>query len=236
MNNIIKPFTVSIEGPIGVGKSRLLNYLRASKEMTGAIFLDEALDKWENYKGKNLLELLYRNPKEFAFTFQNYALLSMIERQIKSDNAEVRIMERSPLSSLKIFSGIMQKAGHISEEQKEILQDWHSLLLSNNLVHLDIDAHIYVKAPIFVALDRIGLRNRAGENHITIEHAMELHQAHEDWLLPNTSNSNIEQHKILVVDGAKTGSDIAEEYIKVVNWIKRTKIERDGKWLAEAAN
>ena len=98
------PFTVSIEGAVGVGKSRFINFLKTNREMQGVIFLDETLEQWENFHGKNLLELFYADPVQFAFTFQNYALLSMMDRQFKSEKAEIRIMERSPLSSITIFT------------------------------------------------------------------------------------------------------------------------------------
>jgi deoxyadenosine/deoxycytidine kinase len=71
------------------------------------VTIDEQLDKWQNFNGKNLLKMFYENPKRWSFTFQSCALLSMIERQLPSENAEIRIMERSPCSSLKIFAHSM---------------------------------------------------------------------------------------------------------------------------------
>ncbi len=80
MEETTTPFTVSIEGAVGVGKSRFINFLKTNREMQGVVFLDETLEQWENFHGKNLLELFYADPEHFAFTFQNYALLSMMDR------------------------------------------------------------------------------------------------------------------------------------------------------------
>ena len=229
------PFTVTLEGSVGVGKSKFLNFLKTNRDMVGVTFLDETLEHWENFHGKNLIEMFYADPAQFAFTFQNYALLSMIERQLPSENSEIRIMERSPLSSLIIFADIMVQNGHISEVQREILQDWYNMFNKNKFVNLDIDAHIYIKAPVNVALDRIAFRNRTGEQNLTELYAQQLETAHENWLLQKSKeNFDIDHHcKVFVLNGAKTGRDIVKEYVKAINWIKAKKMQRDGIWLKE---
>lgn len=234
-NLIDQPFTISIEGCVGSGKTRFLNFLKTNREMQGVEFLDETLEQWENFHGKNLLELFYADPQEFAFTFQNYALLSMIERQIPSETAEIRIMERSPTSSLLIFAELMHKSGHISDVQKEILRDWYGLVEKNKLANLNIDGHIYVKTPPEIALDRIAFRNRTSEQHLTELYAQQLEIAHENWLLQkNKETFDTNLHcKVYVLDGAKTGREITKEYIKAIDWIKAKKVQRDGTWLQQ---
>jgi deoxyadenosine/deoxycytidine kinase len=237
MNERIRepPFTISLEGAVGVGKTKFLNYLKTNREMENVVFLDETLERWENFHGKNLLEMFYAEPEQFAFTFQNYALLSLIERQIPSENCEIRIMERSPTSSIQIFAESMKKAGHITEVQSQILHDWYDMIKKNQLINLDIDAHVYIKTPVSIALDRIAFRNRQGEQNLTEVHAEQLEQAHENWLLQKDKNEfDIELHsKIFILDGSKTGRDINKEYIRAIEWIKTKKIQRDGVWLQQ---
>jgi deoxyadenosine/deoxycytidine kinase len=237
MNDRIRepPFTISLEGAVGVGKTKFLNYLKTNREMENVVFLDETLERWENFHGKNLLEMFYAEPEQFAFTFQNYALLSLIERQIPSENCEIRIMERSPTSSIQIFAESMKKAGHITEVQSQILHDWYDMIKKNKLINLDIDAHVYIKTPVSIALDRIAFRNRQGEQNLTEVHAEQLEQAHENWLLQKDKNEfDIELHsKIFILDGSKTGRDINKEYIRAIEWIKTKKIQRDGVWLQQ---
>jgi deoxyadenosine/deoxycytidine kinase len=237
MNERIRepPFTISLEGAVGVGKTKFLNYLKTNREMENVVFLDETLERWENFHGKNLLEMFYAEPEQFAFTFQNYALLSLIERQIPSENCEIRIMERSPTSSIQIFAESMKKAGHITEVQSQILHDWYDMIKKNKLINLDIDAHVYIKTPVSIALDRIAFRNRQGEQNLTEVHAEQLEQAHENWLLQKDKNEfDIELHsKIFILDGSKTGRDINKEYIRAIEWIKTKKIQRDGVWLQQ---
>jgi deoxyadenosine/deoxycytidine kinase len=223
-----KPFTISLEGNVGSGKTRLINYLKEQDDMKGIIFIDEQLDKWQNFNGKNLLKMFYENPKRWSFTFQSCALLSMIERQLPSENAEIRIMERSPCSSLKIFAHSMFTSGYISEVEKDTLTNWLKLLNDSGTVNLKLDGIVYVKTSVPVAMDRISFRNREGEEHLTEGYAEELDKAHEKWL-----SEDYVQDKMCIVNGDKMGKDIIEEYGKVINWIKQKKIERDGNWLKQ---
>jgi hypothetical protein len=38
MEETTTPFTVSIEGAVGVGKSRFINFLKTNREMKGVVF------------------------------------------------------------------------------------------------------------------------------------------------------------------------------------------------------
>ncbi len=127
----------------------------------------------------------------------------------------------------------MQQNGHISEVQGEILRYWYRMLNKNKLINLNIDLHIYVKAPVNIALDRIAFRNRTGEQHLTEQHATQLESAHKSWLLQSDSDVFYTDHhsEVFVMNRAKTGREITKEYLKAIEWIRLKKIQRDGVWL-----
>ena len=61
-----------------------------------------------SFQGHNLLQKLYEDPKRWAFLFQTYIQLTMLQEHNKPCSAPVKIMERSLLrrdSFLKLFQG-----------------------------------------------------------------------------------------------------------------------------------
>ena len=61
-----------------------------------------------SFQGHNLLQKLYEDPKRWAFLFQTYIQLTMLQEHNKPCSAPVKIMERSLLrrdSFFKAFSG-----------------------------------------------------------------------------------------------------------------------------------
>ena len=62
-----------------------------------------------SFQGHNLLQKLYEDPKRWAFLFQTYIQLTMLQEHNKPCSAPVKIMERSLLrrdSFLKLFQGV----------------------------------------------------------------------------------------------------------------------------------
>ena len=62
-----------------------------------------------SFQGHNLLQKLYEDPKRWAFLFQTYIQLTMLQEHNKPCSAPVKIMERSLLRRdpviFKAFSG-----------------------------------------------------------------------------------------------------------------------------------
>ena len=62
-----------------------------------------------SFQGHNLLQKLYEDPKRWAFLFQTYIQLTMLQEHNKPCSAPVKIMERSLLrrdAFLKLFQGV----------------------------------------------------------------------------------------------------------------------------------
>ena len=68
---------IYLEGNIASGKTTLLEYL---KDIPSFKIYPEPIEKWQNYKGENLLQLLYQDPKKNTFKFQLGAMETIYYR------------------------------------------------------------------------------------------------------------------------------------------------------------
>ncbi|XP_055307428.1 deoxynucleoside kinase-like [Sitodiplosis mosellana] len=87
-----KPFTLVVEGNIGSGKSTLLNYFN---KFTNIDILPEPVEKWSNFEGVNLLDLMFKNRNEWFVPFQSYVALTMLQNHSRTTDKNYKIMERS---------------------------------------------------------------------------------------------------------------------------------------------
>jgi deoxyadenosine/deoxycytidine kinase len=77
----MKRIVYSIEGNIGSGKTTLLHLFKIKNPQ---IFISpEPLHDWQKVASFNLLQTYYDQPNRWAYTFQNYALLTRM-RQLNS--------------------------------------------------------------------------------------------------------------------------------------------------------
>lgn len=97
-----KQFTIILEGNIGAGKSSLLKLFERNKNIKILTFR-EPLEKWTNINGINLLDLMYKDASTWAFPFQNYAILTMMQNHVKKTDEQIKIMERSVFSAMYCF-------------------------------------------------------------------------------------------------------------------------------------
>jgi len=110
---------ISIEGNIGCGKSRLINYFQKkysdndiffNGKNVKFLFISEPVDEWRNFDGLNLLNLMYQNPTKWSFSFYSLVFVSLFKNQVKlnlfsknDDNLYIGITERSIYSSKYCF-------------------------------------------------------------------------------------------------------------------------------------
>lgn len=64
------------------------------------------MDKWRNFNGTNLLNLLYEDPTRWSFTVQSHIQLTMLEQHLQDmyNPSIVKVMERSLFSAKYCFS------------------------------------------------------------------------------------------------------------------------------------
>jgi deoxyguanosine kinase len=116
-----RPQFISIEGNIGSGKSTVLKIIR--ENFPDLVILDEPLSDWQNVgqnKDVNLLEIYYKEPQRWGFTFQIYAFMSRLKKWTEYSSYEgdgVRISERSLLSDRFVFAAIMKDMNILDEAE-----------------------------------------------------------------------------------------------------------------------
>lgn len=76
--------TFCVEGNIGAGKSTYLDMVQMTNDAASINemieVVQEPVDMWQDLSGENLLELFYKDPERYAFTFQQYVLITRIKR------------------------------------------------------------------------------------------------------------------------------------------------------------
>lgn len=211
-----QPLIISIEGNIGSGKSTLVEHLKKKFNSNPKIcFLEEPVAIWETIKdvdGNSMLTKYYDNQYKYAFSFQMMAYisrLSLLKRALKEDY-DIIITERSIYTDNEVFAKMLHDEKKIEDVEYAIYMRWFHEFLED-LPPLWL---IYVKTTPEIALQRVMMRNRRGEN-IPLSYLENCHKYHENWL------NNIEDTPILVLNA---NNDIRENPYILLEWI--TDIEQ----------
>ena len=183
---------ISIESySIGAGKSYLLEQIKL--KYPNAVIIPEPIKKWESYineDGENLLQLFYKFTNKYAFTFQLSALLSrfsLLDQTIKDNpNTEIFITERCLLTDKYVFMQMLYDSGDICKIEYELYNDYFNMVISKTI---PISGIINVNTNLDLSMERIKLRNRAGEDKITSNYLENLRKYQENWF--NNLDTNI---------------------------------------------
>ena len=175
-------YNIYIEGNIASGKTTLIEFLKA-KLGDKIEFFPEPIEKWKDFNGLNLLQLMYEDPKKYSFHLQSYIQETMFEIQIKNSTFPIKITERSLLSERFVFIQYLKSTNLISELEYNILNNWFELL--NTLVP-KVDEIIYVRTQPEEVYKQLKLRNRIEEKSVELSYLTELHNLHENWLVNKT--------------------------------------------------
>jgi deoxyadenosine/deoxycytidine kinase len=157
---------ISLHGLLGCGKSSVLEEIRQNND--GEIrTVPEDLDAWTNFGGQyNMLELIYSNPKEHAFSTQICILGSKFGRYMDALgdlNMRDVCIERTLTTDTNIFVSKL-----LSEKSLTLLQSSVVLDLSETLGrHIKPDLSLYIRTPVQTCMQRIKRRGRPQESNIT---------------------------------------------------------------------
>lgn len=203
---------IYVEGNTGAGKSTLLNYFSQFEEFET---VHEPVSKWQNFSGHNMLHLMYDNPKENAFKFQLYSLLTLIQDYLEPQKKQFRIMERS-IPSQSCFVQTLVQQNVIDDVSRAIVEAWTNFLVDK--FNIKSDVIIYIKTTPQKLLERIQTRGRKEEeNTIDIDYLQKLHDAYENYLLSNVNA------KICTINGDLSREDVVNEYRKCYDFIKSVR-------------
>lgn len=143
------PIIISIDGPVGVGKSTLVkmfvDYVNSFSYIQVGL-VEEAIEEWKNWYGHSLLDDAIHGKN--TFLFQSLVLGTMYRDIIKHLNKDILIIERSTLSAIHVFSKFQTENKNLTEQEFGVLK----LLDSTFRTWLGVD-HVIVlwsKDPSFV--------------------------------------------------------------------------------------
>ncbi|GAQ83246.1 deoxynucleoside kinase [Klebsormidium nitens] len=190
-----KPLTFCVEGNISVGKSTFLRQI-----VTKTILLQELVDispepveKWQSVGDDrhNILESFYKDPQRYAYTFQNYVFFTrMLQAQERPVAGKpLRLMERSVFSDRMVFVRAVHEAKFMSDMEISIYDSWFDPILSA-IPTLIPDGFIYLRANPDTCFNRLKKRGRSEEMSVDMDYLQNLHEKHEQWLLPDVAKSS----------------------------------------------
>eukprot|EP00243_Klebsormidium_subtile_P004331 TRINITY_DN18304_c0_g1_i1.p1 TRINITY_DN18304_c0_g1~~TRINITY_DN18304_c0_g1_i1.p1 ORF type:complete len:742 (-),score=177.64 TRINITY_DN18304_c0_g1_i1:334-2559(-) len=190
-----KPLTFCVEGNISVGKSTFLRQI-----VTKTILLQELVqispepvEKWQSVGDDrhNILESFYKDPQRYAYTFQNYVFFTrMLQAQERPVAGKpLRLMERSVFSDRMVFVRAVHEAKFMSDMEISIYDSWFDPILSA-IPTLIPDGFIYLRANPNTCFNRLKKRGRSEETSVDMDYLQNLHEKHEQWLIPDTAKSS----------------------------------------------
>jgi deoxyadenosine/deoxycytidine kinase len=193
----------ALEGNIGVGKSTFLNLIK--RYCSEIEIAQEPVKNWINNQGsKSLLEVFYSETNRWAYTMETFTMVSRsfdyLEKQaIKKANL---IMERSVFSGHYCFAKNDFENGYLDEIEWEVYLKWVDFFLFQNCK--PPSGFIYLRADPEVCFERMKVRNRKGEETVSLEYLKQIHKQHEKLLIEKDGlHSSIAAVPVLTLDCSK---------------------------------
>ena len=191
------PQIVYVEGNIGAGKTTAIQTIATCLRNRGVTVqtLLEPISRWVELDntGQSPLGRFYENPRKYAMYFQMIVLCTLRERFDSMDpNVEIILIERSPNSSVHVFSKAMLNDNFITVSEYNALHVFANKIMQNRL----FTKTIYMQCLPNVGIRRIAKRGRIAELGMSMDYMNTLHEYHNDWL-NNTDvfvfNANLEK-------------------------------------------
>jgi deoxyadenosine/deoxycytidine kinase len=203
-----KKLYIFIEGPIGLGKTTLVEYLKKLGYNTES-------EPVKHLQDNGLLEAFYKNPRKYGYLMQNTMFILKMEiiNNIKSD---IVFIERSPFCDKECFASLLHDDGFIDEIEWSSYNLWFNPLIKQ-MEQIDYK-FIYLKAEPQICKERIENRGRKGEESISLEYLEKLSKKHDEWL------NNMPQDKVLVLDASLDKEHIDEHIKKIEEFFHLGKI------------
>ncbi len=162
-----KPRYIVVEGPIGVGKTTLVEML--IKEL-------DALPVYEAVEQNPFLEKFYENRVKFAFQTQLFFLLSRYQQQREINQPE--LFRRTVVSDYLFAKDRIFAYLNLSDDELSLYEQVFRML-DAQIPRPDLV--IYLQASSDVLEERIALRGKFFERHITSEYLDALSEAYANF-------------------------------------------------------
>ncbi len=189
-----------VEGNIGAGKSTFLEMLKQYLNIQTVL---EPHQQWQDVgDGHNILDLFYKDPKRWAYSFQAYAFISRIMMQqahARTNPYMVQVLERSVFSDRYCFALNCYELGYMNALEWKIYREWFSWLVDTYMTRPD--GFIYLRTNPKVCYNRLKKRNRNEEATVSLEYITKIHQKHEEWLFEKKEISSLlSQVPVLILE------------------------------------
>ncbi|XP_061624417.1 deoxyguanosine kinase, mitochondrial isoform X2 [Phyllopteryx taeniolatus] len=179
----------------------------------------------------NLLDMMYRDPQRWSYTFQTYSCMSRLKTQLQpaparrlpSRGAPVQVYERSVYSDRYIFALNMYELGCINATEWAVYQDWHSLLVEQFGHRVALEGIIYLNAPPEKCMERLQRRGRPEEENVQLDYLHKLHEQHERWLVEKTTEIHFESLKNIPVLELDASVEFQSDPTAQENFIRQVK-------------
>jgi deoxyadenosine/deoxycytidine kinase len=163
-----KKYYFFVEGATGVGKTTFVRLLE--ENMPEATIVYEPVDTFTNVNGAgNILELMFGNPKRWAFTAEIYFALmhtKAVELAAQRSEKEIMIIDTSIYADYHVFTRMMYELGNMNKIELAIYQEFFNWLTYKS--DIKASGFIYLEASPKVALERVEVRNRTGEQNVDL--------------------------------------------------------------------
>lgn len=188
-----------LEGNIGAGKSTFLQMIK--EQMPDLSVKLEAVDVWQSpLHGQSLLTEFYINPLRWAYTFENFTMVSRIqEYRAAQAVTNTLIIERSIYSGHFVFARNSFESGFMTPLEWNVYQQWfnfltHSLSLPQGFIYLRVDPDI--------SLSRVKKRKRGAEDSLSYDYLVQIYEKHEEFLFKRSGDSSLlKEVPVLILDG-----------------------------------
>lgn len=181
------PIIISIEGPIGAGKSTILTELEKyyKGKRNDVIIMREPVDIWNSVcdkDGKSIIQKFYADPGKYSFAFQTLicnTIVAEMERNIAENPfCTTIICERSLCASKYVFAKMLYDDSLFEESLYRIYEmafaQFAQKFVANKIVYLD--------CPPESCILRIKRRRRAGEDLISLEYLTRCDKYYSEWM------------------------------------------------------
>jgi deoxyadenosine/deoxycytidine kinase len=200
--------SIVIEGPIGVGKTSLVNLL--AKKFSARRVLEAAEDN-------PFLKHFYTDTKRYAFQTQLFFLLSRYRQQMElaqQDLFQQNVVCDYLFDRDKIFAYL-----NLDDNELALYEQIYALLKARVIVS---DVVIYLQASTEILMERIKRRGREYEKHISKQYVEELNQAY-NYFFFHYSETPLLVINTSVIDFVKNPADLDDLTRQIRNAKKGTE-------------